>query len=751
MTLVAQEKSKVNQISKITGRILDSVSSKPIEYASISVFTIGSNKPVTGGMSNARGVFQIDSVAPGAYRLTIDFIAYRSVEKNITISEKENVINLGKILLHTSAQTLADVTVTAQKGLIENKIDKIVFNAEKDLTSQGGVATDLLKKIPQVSVDIDGNVELAGSNAIRFLINGKPSTAFGNNIADVLQAIPASQIKAIEVITSPDAKQDAQGMGGIINIILKQSVAQGINGNVSLSAGTRTENGNINFNARKNNFGINLFVGGNVRLKARTPSTTDRNSVDTSNNSKQMLHQDGTYYFKRHGLQSGLGFDCDINKKNNLSGGVSYNRFGNNGDGDIEQFQAQYDKTGNLISSLTSSFLSNSKFDFHSVDANLTYKKKLAREKQELELGVVTSFGSNHASSGNAQFAQPQDSFYYGNKNFNPGTNHEIEFHADYTQPLAKDIELDFGGKIVLNDIHSSTDVYIAKSSGSDYVFDSTQANILHYGQQVYALYTQMSVPVKNWFDLKFGARYERTEVDATYSNSAGQSPSEGYNTIVPSIFIMRKLGENQQLRFSYSKRIERPDFRDLNPYVNTSDPKNVTTGNPYLKPEIANRFELSYNVDLQKGSSISITAFYRQNHDDIQPYVVYYPELKIGDSIYTNVAVSKSENIGTENNIGVSVFTNLHPTEKFEARVNFFTFFRHTYNQIDPGYATNSFNYRTNINLAYQFTKSLAAEFFGNFNSARNEFRENTHHLSPIVLLHENIFGTEKEVLRLQ
>ena len=139
------------------------------------------------------------------------------------------------------------------------------------ITSQSGVATDILKKVPQVSVDIDGNVELAGSSSIRFLIDGKPSSAFGNNITDVLQSIPASQIKSIEVVTNPGAKYDAQGLGGIINIILKKNTAKGVNGNISLTAGTRQQNGSFNFNARNKNFGINAYVSGNARLNSKTP------------------------------------------------------------------------------------------------------------------------------------------------------------------------------------------------------------------------------------------------------------------------------------------------------------------------------------------------------------------------------------------------------------------------------------------------------------------------------------------------
>ena len=201
------------------------------------------------------------------------------------------------------------MTVTAPRGLVENKIDKLVYNAEKDITSQGGVATDILKKVPMVSVDVDGNVELQGNANILFLINGKPSSIFGNNLTDALQSIPASQIKSIEVITSPGAKYDAEGTGGIINIVLKDAKLKGINGNISLTAGSRLQNGSLNLNARKGSLGLNAFFSGNAQLSSTTINSSDRSSIDTVGQTHSELIQNGSSAFTRNGYESGLGFD----------------------------------------------------------------------------------------------------------------------------------------------------------------------------------------------------------------------------------------------------------------------------------------------------------------------------------------------------------------------------------------------------------------------------------------------------------
>src|SRR6185369_3823821 len=302
---------------------------------------------------------------------------------------------------------------------------KLIYNAEKDITSQTGVATDVLKKVPQVSVDVDGNVELAGSSSIRFLINGKPSTAFGSSITDVLQSIPARQIKSIEVITNPGAKYDAQGLGGIINIILKKSSAQGVNGNVSLTAGTITQNGSFNFNARKGKFGVNAFLSGNARLTTTTPTSSQRASTDTSTKNNALLQQDGSGDFNRHGYQTGIGFDWTFKEKNDFSGSLNYNNFGFKGNGFVNQAEIIQSGLGDILSDINSTNFTNNKFNEHNIDAGLNYKRNFSKEDQELEVYMNSSHSRNNREAANDQFLQPKDSLIYGTNSNNPGKEKE--------------------------------------------------------------------------------------------------------------------------------------------------------------------------------------------------------------------------------------------------------------------------------------------------------------------------------------
>ncbi len=705
--------------NSITGTVTNTESKTSLEYATVTLFIKGSKKPLTGTTTDKTGSFTLTEIPADTFTIVIENIGYAPLVKNdVVINKKDAIIDLKTISLTVKKTTLQGVTVIATANLVENKIDKVVFNAEKDLSSQGGVATDILKKVPQVSVDADGNVQLSGSSGIRFLINGKPSSSFGSNIADVLQSIPASQVKSIEVITNPGAKYDAQGLGGIINIILKKNNTKGYNGNVSVTAGTRIENGSFNFNARKSKFGVNAFFSGNKRLRSNTSSDNYRVTADSGTVST--LHQLSNSHFERQGFQTGAGFDWAYKKFNNFSGNISFNYFGNNGSGTTNQVLQPY-KGGGVpdILSLTNA---GNDFKFHNTDASLNYKRTFEKEDQELEISLNSSTGNNTTHSFTGQSLLPRDSLYYATKSYNPATIRETEFAIDYTQPLKENIKLGAGTKSSFYNIESNAAVTSYQPALQNYLPDAFLSNNLSYKQKVYAGYAEISFPVAKLFDAKIGGRYERTEINAYYSNAGQQVKVPGYNTFVPSIFLSKKMDGGQTVKLSFSKRIERPDYEDLNPFVNTTDPKNLSTGNPYLKPEIGYRYELGYSRDLGKTGSMMINLFYRINDNDIQPYIVYYTSYLVGDSLYTNVAVNTRQNIGRENNAGLNLFGDFHITPKLNIRSNIFLFHRHTINVIDKGYNSNSFNYRFNINASYQFTNTLLAEFFGNFNAARHE-----------------------------
>lgn len=719
--LFSQENSKKDNPGILKGKVVDSLSSQPIDYATITVFITGKDKPVGGTTTNPKGFFSVDNLPFGNYRVVIDFVGYKSKEKkSITINSKKPVVNIGNIFLSITSQTLAGFTVTAQKGLIENKIDKMVYNAEKDITSQGGVATDVLKKIPMISVDVDGNVELQGNSNIRFLINGKPSSIFGNNLADALQSIPASQIKSIEVITSPGAKYDAEGTGGIINIILKDSKVEGINGNINLSAGSRLENGSMNLNARKGSFGVNTFFSGNAQLSSTTINSMNRPSFDSTGKTITDLTQNGHSTFTRNGFETGIGFDWSLNKKNNFSGGFGYDNFGNNSNGLSNQQQASYDSLNN-ISDINSIIHSLNHFRGQSFDWNLNYKKTFVTEGQELDILYQSSYGKNKTYFDQYETNVTGDSLFSGSYSNNAGIDRETSFQADYAQPFSENIKMEAGAKIDIRKITSNTDVYSLNASTNLYYYDTTQSNNLVYNRHVYAGYASITFPLGKAFDVKSGLRYEYTGTSADFSKTP-QTNIPSYNTWAPSVVISHNFSNNQTLQLSYTKRIQRPGYRALNPFVNASDPKNISQGNPVLKPEIGNNFQVGYNKSFEKGGSLNVVLFYRRSAQDIQPYIVYYPAYLVGDSVYTNVSVNTPENIGVENNYGLNIYGSIPFTSKLNVRTNLAFFDRYIVNGIVAGDNITSFNYRINMTVTYQFNNNFVAEAFGNFNSPRNE-----------------------------
>ena len=448
--------------NSISGIIKDSTSNKPIEYATITLLTAKDSKILNGTTTDSLGHFYLSDIDTGVYRLSFEFIGYKQkFSENIHIKKDMSLQDAGTILLLKNENTLKDVTVTAQSKLVENRIDKIVFNAENDITSQGGVATDILKKVPQISIDADGNVELAGNSGIRFLINGRPSTAFGSNVADVLQSIPASQIKSIEVITNPGAKYDAQGMAGIINIILKQTKVNGINSNLSLSAGTRIENGSFNMTMRHGNFGLNAFVSGNTRLTAATPTKSNRTSIDSLTNQYDLLQQQGSTQTNRYGMESGIGFDWTVNKFNSLSGNINYERFGNKNSGLVNQGQQTVSIDSNHITNDLQS-LNNlyNKFRSYNTDASLNYKRTFSKEDQSLEINLNTSFDNNKTLASNYQTLQLQDSVFYGVNNSNLGKENEVELEINYSQPFAENVVFGTGADFTFTDIKSNSNVF---------------------------------------------------------------------------------------------------------------------------------------------------------------------------------------------------------------------------------------------------------------------------------------------------
>ncbi|MGZ3944713.1 MAG: TonB-dependent receptor domain-containing protein [Mucilaginibacter sp.] len=653
-------------VGKISGTLIDSITKQPLGYASVALFRATGKSPINGVLTDDKGNFKIDGVHPGDYKIRITYVGYP--EKNVggittTASKPDN--NMGQIIVGSGAKTLKEVSVTAQASLIENKIDKIVYNAEKDLTATGGNATDVLQKVPLVAVDINGNVSLRGDNNVRVLINGKPSGATSASLSDVLKTIPADQIKSIEVITSPSAKYDAEGSAGIINIITKQKNMTGISGSVSGGIGTRQNNGNINLNYNKNRFSLSLNAGGNLTWPQT--SLTGFNNEVTRDTSHFANSSSGSTYLKRHGGIGNVSANYDFNAFNSLHTNIRLNQGGFDPNTNTQNGYIDFNNAANDAAYSSNSFGHNT---FGGFDWNLDYTHKFKKEGEELDISTQWSHSkivqdyTNNYTAADTSILNKQQLDNLGNNIV--GLNNEYTLQVDYTNPINKVLKLEVGGKEIIRKLSSNSDIFSPVAPHSpDLVFDANNSSVYEYNQYVTAGYAVFTITLPKGFTIMPGVREEYTSIDGA-ATSLGESNlppvNQGYNTFIPSFTIQKQLTPTQTIKLAFSKRITRPSLQFLNPYVNRTNQKAQTEGNPDLSPEVSQTVEFDYTTFI-KSSVISASVYYRHTANVIEQIVVPDPTIQGTLSTYQNATLN--------NSIGGSVFGSFSPIKIITLRAN--------------------------------------------------------------------------------
>jgi outer membrane receptor for ferrienterochelin and colicin len=638
--------------SKITGTVIDSLTQNPVEFANVALALPSSSTPMDGTICDEKGEFTLSKVAVGQYQLLISFIGFETRTLSVTIDEKGEDIDLGKIIISPTPQVLEAVTVEGQKALIEERVDRLVYNAENDITSRGGDATDVLKRVPMLSVDLDGNVSLRGNQNILVLINNKPSTIVASSVADAMRQIPAEEIKSVEVITSPSAKYDAEGSAGIINIITKKNTLRGVTLNINSGVGLRGSNLGLNGNLRTGKMGFSL--GGFGRSFYNTTGSFENEQL--TRNFKSDGTVDETLNIQKADTRNrglfghyNLGWDYDIDKKNVLAASV---RFGvrNN-----TTFQDDLITNRYLNSTLTASTLAGNenKGNFNNVDANLSYTHYY--DKPQREFSFQSQFSRNTGISLFENFVyDPNDQSLINRfRNDNDSYNQEITFQADYMTPIGNTQILEFGGKNILRKVFSDYTSYQATGEGA-YERSTAEGfnNNLNYDQDILAGYFAYTLSLKSGYSIKTGARYEHTVISA-YTLTEDDIEIPSYGVLVPSVNVSKKLKNNNTLKASYNRRIQRPSIRYLNPNIQRENNLDVTVGNPELNPEYTNNFELAYSTIL-KGFVLNISGFARMTNDGIQS--VRVPDVIEGVSVLKTTY----QNIGMDNAYGSSIFLNV-------------------------------------------------------------------------------------------
>ncbi|MBB5622582.1 outer membrane receptor protein involved in Fe transport [Pedobacter cryoconitis] len=678
---------KVTITGRISAVIIDSATKQPVDYATVSLIRVKDNKSVNGGVTDAKGKVVLQNVSPDQYKLLIGFMGYKGKTMLVKTSPEKPDLNLGNVLLTGTESNLKEVAIVGKTPMIETKIDKLVYNAEQDVTTAGGNAGDVMRKVPMVTVDIDGNPSLRGSSAVRVLINGKPSGTMSNSVADALKMIPAEEIKSVEVITSPSAKYDAEGAGGIINIITKKKTAQGVNGNASLSVGTRQNNGNFSLNAKKGRLGISSSFGGQYAIPQDTRIVLE-NDVYSQ---RSHVFQEGFSKAKRYAYNGSIGLDYDINAYNSLSTNIKYNDFSNGAKGNSNVTSSIMDTILRTINYVRSS---DSKSSLNNIDWSADYRKTTKKEGEEFTVSGQASFGRN-TTQFNTRLINPDGSALAPDVNGdNTGKNNEYTLQTDYVYPFSKTMSLETGVKGILRDIKS-------KYQSSEQDFD--------YKQNVVAAYGVLSFKLAKLFDVKGGLRAEYTDISGVSGSSLNFN--NNYTNLFPSIIVSKTLKGNSTLKLSYNARMQRPSLSYLNPFLNRNDPENQQQGNPNLNPEISDIVELGYSTFI-KGSVINASIFYRTTSDVIES--LYFPEQKL--TTYANVGKNKS--------FGGNVFATYNPLPKWTLMGNFSL---NTYDlrNSQTNQSTGVFvNYSVFARSAISFKGGWNTEIFGVYNASRRTFQ---------------------------
>lgn len=680
--VIAQQSSgKESTSAKIVGIAKDLKTGDPVAYATAALYVSGSETNVAGAVADGDGMFFITGMDPGTYDLKLSFLGFET--KTITgiqVTSRTADVNIGEVEMTDEGLALEEVTVQGQRDLIEERVDRTIYKAENDKTTAGGDGTDVLRRVPMLSVDLDGNVSMRGSSNITVLIDGRPSAIAASSITDALKQIPADEIKSVEVITSPSAKYDAEGTSGVINIVTKKNNLQGMSANIRTGTGLRGSDLGLNASARKGKFGFTL--GGFGRAGYNTPggyeSMQTLTSSDTVFTNIQSADTKSTHLFGRYNL----GVDYEIDKYNFLTAAVNFgirNRSSYEDNYIIQDF-----KDGNLTNTQLRG--KDTKDNSNSVDISLNYTKTFEKKGKEISLLTLYSRNNGENSFVNTLFEEDLSTIDSRLKNDNPSKNEEYTVQLDFVEPLGKEGNsiLEYGAKNILRKAYSEFAYFQADGADGEYVENPNPdlSNDFNYDQNVTAGYVSYTATLFKNYTIKPGIRYEYTTINADFKTETSAVDIPSYGTFVPSLNLSRKLANGNMIKAAYNRRISRPSLRYLNPNIDSSNPRQVSQGNPELSPEYTDNYELGYSTFF-KSTMVSFSGFFRNTTGSIQPVRTIAED---------GVIFTTYDNIGHENAVGTNIFTNISVNNKFSLNASVDAYYAMLDNGLtDPDYAASN------------------------------------------------------------
>lgn len=577
---------------KISGKVIDKSSNFPLEYSTITIKSVNNPNKIFGGITNAQGEFSID-VEKGKYNIIIEFISFQATEiNNKLISENTN---LGTIALDEGAKMLNEVIIRNETTSVEIKLDKKVYSVGKDLMVKGGTVSDVLDNIPSVTVDVDGTIALRGNDNVRVLIDGKPSTAI--NVSEALRLIPADAIDKVEVITNPSARYDAEGGGGLLNIILKKGKTNGLNGTFIGTTGEPANHGvtgTINYKTDE----FNLFTTQGYSQKNNPGfSNVDTEYLNPSASSPSFIYERRKNDRLNKGYNGGFGFDWFLDDNTTWTNSVNYRKNSSTNESDVTYT--------NIYNSLPTSIRNRFNNDFghgEDIEFNSNLIKKFKKDGHKLTIDYQTSINKDDNSS------EIFDTQFPDANTFSIQKQGRNLFAADYVLPIGKAMQFEAGYR---GDFTTQkTDVGILENNVQNYDLSSR----LEYKERVNALYTQFGSKI-NKFSFLLGLRWEDSNIDVNLLDSNNFN-NKKYNNFFPSAFFTYEISDQSSASISYSKRIRRPRGRFLNPSSDFSSNINLFQGNPGLDPAKTDAFDLGYLTKFGKKITFNTSAYVNKTTD---------------------------------------------------------------------------------------------------------------------------------------
>lgn len=628
-----------SQSYNITGTIRDE-DDNPVSFGNAAAYYVSDSTLAGGAVSNEVGRFEIN-VPSGKYYVKVSFLSYEdNYISNVVLKNQD--INLGVIVLKSDADILDEVVVEGQRGQMQLELDRRVFNVSEDLTNASRNASDILDNIPSVTVDVDGNVSLRGSESVRILVDGKPSGLVGISTTDALRQLQGNIIERVEVVTNPSAKYEAEGSAGVINIVLKKDRKKGFNGAFSANVGYPTElglSGNVNYRAGKFNIFGNYGVEYNKRPGNGYSSQTFYPGTDSSyTTNRDRDHERGGI---SHAFRMGAEYSITDNDMISASGLFRIS----DEDNESTITYDDYDVSGNL--SERSVRQDNETEDDQNQEYELIYKRMFNGEGHELTANFQYRDG-NETEDSDITESYPLDAEQVDllQRSVNKEGDENFLIQSDYTYPITKKKKLQAGYRGTIRQITSD---YLVEEQDEQGQWASLEnfSNQFIYNEDVHAAYVIFENDMPKW-GYQLGLRSEYTAV-STYQRESDDSNERDYMNFFPSVFLSYKLNQGNTLQTSYSRRISRPRFWYLNPFFSYSDRRNIRTGNPYLDPEFTDSYEIGW-LGNRELATLYGGIYYRRT-TDLQQRVNYTDQLE-GDSTLTTF--SKPFNIGTEDAFGI-------------------------------------------------------------------------------------------------